>query len=169
MQPPQPTYKTSYVTWTLLTLQHKHKSYGRFFDYVIMHIFSSCCTARREDLPSVISSHGSFYPWHTSQLRAQPSSWLNIHSPVDCRGCMNTAAHGVPKELYESQGSSMTLKVAPYLLWECIRMLKRKQLAVATASFVTDAVRSAANEAADCKKKVKNGLMAKVVNDHIST
>lgn len=51
--------------------------------------------------------------------------------------------------------SSMTLKVAPYLLWECIRMLKRKQLAVATASFVTDAVRSAANEAADCKKKSK--------------
>lgn len=47
----------------------------------------------------------------------------------------------------------MSIKVAPYLFQECIRMLKRKQLAIATASFVTETVRSAANEAVDYKKK----------------
>lgn len=47
-------------------------------------------------------------------------------------------------------------------------MLKRKQFAVATASFITEAVRSAANEAVDCKK-VKNSVMAMVVNDHTAT
>lgn len=36
----------------------------------------------------------------------------------------------------------MTLKAALYLLWECFRMLKKKQLVVATASFVTAAVAS---------------------------
>lgn len=48
-------------------------------------------------------------------------------------------------------------------------MLKRKQLAIATASFVTEAVRSAANEAVDYKKKVRSCLMAKSINDHLNT
>lgn len=90
----------------------------------------------------------SKHPWHPSQLKALPSSWQNKHPLVDCKGCVKTAAHGVPKELYDSQGSPV--------------------LAVATGSFVTEAVRSAANEAANCRK-VKNGLMAKILNDHINT
>lgn len=97
---PPTMQRTSYVTWTLLTLQNKHKSYGGYFDYVIKRIFSSCCTGRREDLPSVISSPVSIHPWHTSQRKTLPSSWLNIHPAGDCKGCMKTAAHGVPKELW---------------------------------------------------------------------
>lgn len=55
------------------------------------------------------------------------------------------------------------------MFWECTRILKRKQLSV-TASFVTEAVRYAMNVAVHCKKNVRNGLLAKVVNaDTIDT